>query len=280
MKEFYPNDCELDHPGGPDVDPLRAPYFQVLRHTWNKDGIVRIPAVYAGPQLARLSSLLTNSAESGATASRAGTCGLLGSSSSVRALALSDPALSLARELIGGAARPVKAALFDKVAAANWTLPWHQDLTVALRPVAEVPWSSSWPGFSRWSVKSGVTHAEAPLGLLERMVALRLHLDDCDARNGPLLVVPGSHRRGKLDAAARRDLPGELGVRLCEAKTGDVVAMHPLLLHRSEPAEDPSHRRVIHLEYAAAPLPEGLTWCYDPLAQVRGRPPGTSRLPA
>ncbi len=132
MKEFYPNDCELDHHGGPDVDPLRAPYFQFLRHTWNKDGIVRIPAVYAGPQLARLRSLLTNSAESGATASRAGTRGLLGSSSAVRALGLSDPALSLARGLIGGAARPVKAALFDKVAAANWTLPWYYD------PMAQV----------------------------------------------------------------------------------------------------------------------------------------------
>ncbi len=279
MKEFYPNDCELDHRYGPGVDTLRAISSQALRRTWNKDGIVRIPAVFAGSQLARLRSSLTNSAEFGATGSRAGTRELLGSSSAVRALALSDPVLSLARELIGAAARPVKAALFDKVAAANWTLPWHQDLTVALRPVAEATGSSSWPDFSRWSVKSGVTHAEAPLGLLERMFALRLHLDDCGARNGPLLVVPGSHRRGKLDAAARRSLPGELGLRLCEAKTGDVLAMHPLLLHRSEPAEDPSHRRVIHLEYAAAPLPEGLTWYHDPMAQVGGRPPDTSRLP-
>ena len=274
MKEFYPNDCEADHRDGPGADTVQAILSQTLRRSWNKDGIVRVPAVYAGPQLARLRSTLANAAGSGATASRAGTRGLLDSSSAVRALALSNPAVSLARGLIGGAARPVKAALFDKVAGANWTLPWHQDLTVALRPVAEAPGALSWRGFSRWSVKSGVAHAEAPLDLLERMVALRVHLDDCDALSGPLLVVPGSHRRGKLDAAARRKLPAELGIRLCEAKTGDVLAMHPLLLHRSKSAENPSHRRVIHLEYAAAPLPEGLTWYYDPIAQAGGRPRG------
>jgi hypothetical protein len=268
MKEFYPNDCEMDHHDGPAAGNACAILSPTFRRIWIEDGILRVPAAYSQTRLATLRSSLTDLATCGASATRAGTRGLLGRSGAVRALAISEPALTLARGLIGGAARPVKAALFDKVADANWTLPWHQDLTVALRPVAEAPGSSSWPGFTRWSVKSGITHAEAPRDLLDRMVALRLHLDDCDARNGPLLVVPGSHRRGKLDAAARRDLPAEVGVRLREAKAGDVLAMHPLLLHRSGPAENPSHRRVIHLEYAAAPLPEGLAWRYDPMAET------------
>jgi hypothetical protein len=36
--------------------------------------------------------------------------------------------------------------------------------------------------------------------------------------------------------------------------------MRPLLLHASAPAKNPRHRRVIHLEYAANPLPGGLQW--------------------
>ena len=265
MKEFHPSDCEFDHSneaaaGSPGAVPSPA-----LRNLWVEEGILRIPEAYGRPRLAALRTALADAAEPGASTKRAGDRGLLERSQPVLELAVSDPALGLARALIGGAARPVKATLFDKLAGANWTLPWHQDLTVALQGVAEVP------GFSRWSRKSGVTHAEAPLGLLKRMLALRIHLDDCDAENGPLLVVPGSHRRGKLAAAARRDLPSELGVRLCAAKAGDVLALHPLLLHRSVPAERPHHRRVIHLEYAAAPLPLGLAWRYDPLAEIGGR---------
>ncbi len=263
MKEFYPSDCEMDHfnPAATcTADEILSPD---LRARWAEEGILRISGVFKPPQVAALKASVM--AEPGAAARRAGDRGLLARSRPVRALGVSDPALALARALAGAAARPVKATLFDKTEGANWTLPWHQDLTVALRQPADAP------GFSRWSRKSGVTHAEAPLGVLKRMVALRIHLDDCDAGNGPLLVVPGSHRRGKLSAAARRELTAAPAARPCTAEAGDVLAMHPLLLHRSAPAEAPSHRRVIHLEYAAAALPAGLTWRYDPLAETGGR---------
>ena len=36
--------------------------------------------------------------------------------------------------------------------------------------------------------------------------------------------------------------------------------MRPLLLHASSASQSPRHRRVIHLEYAADPLPGGLVW--------------------
>jgi hypothetical protein len=41
---------------------------------------------------------------------------------------------------------------------------------------------------------------------------------------------------------------------------GGVVVMRPLILHASSPAVSPSHRRVVHLEYAAEDLPGGLAW--------------------
>jgi hypothetical protein len=36
--------------------------------------------------------------------------------------------------------------------------------------------------------------------------------------------------------------------------------MRPLALHASSPATAPHHRRVIHIEYAPAPLPAPLRW--------------------
>ena len=41
--------------------------------------------------------------------------------------------------------------------------------------------------------------------------------------------------------------------------------IRPLLLHASSAAESPRRRRVVHLEYAADPLPGGLDW-FEPVA--------------
>jgi len=39
-----------------------------------------------------------------------------------------------------------------------------------------------------------------------------------------------------------------------------VILMRPLLLHASSAATEPRRRRVVHLEYAAGPLPGGVEW--------------------
>lgn len=97
----------------------------------------------------------------------------------------------LVREVLGEDAFAVRGLFFDKVPGANWSLTWHQDVTIA---VAERHDTS---GFGPWSVKAGVTHVHAPAEVLARMVAVRIHLDDCPAENGALQVIPGSHRMGK-----------------------------------------------------------------------------------
>jgi ectoine hydroxylase-related dioxygenase (phytanoyl-CoA dioxygenase family) len=144
--------------------------------------------------------------------------------------------------------------LFDKAPAANWKVPWHQDTAIAVAERVEVP------GFVGWSVKDGVTHVHPPVEILERMVALRIHLDDCGPDNGPLRVLPGSHRHGKLDEAQIEHWRQTTAEVRCCAMQGDVLVMRPLLLHASSPAKAPSHRRVIHLEYACGALPNGMRW--------------------
>ena len=44
------------------------------------------------------------------------------------------------------------------------------------------------------------------------------------------------------------------------AAVGSVLAFRPLLLHASSAAVTPSHRRVMHLDFAACDLPYGLEW--------------------
>jgi ectoine hydroxylase-related dioxygenase (phytanoyl-CoA dioxygenase family) len=91
------------------------------------------------------------------------------------------------------------------------------------------------------------------------MVALRIHLDDCPAANGALAVIPGSHLQGKLGDVALGELPRD-GYVPCEAAAGDVLAMRPLLVHRSSPAEVPARRRVVHVVYAAGQPGEKVRW--------------------
>lgn len=172
----------------------------------------------------------------------------------IQALASSPRISSLASAVLGINAYPIKAILFDKTAKANWKVAWHQDLTIAVaakKPVA---------GFGPWSEKAGIPHVQPPVEILENLLTLRIHLDDCNADNGALKVIPKSHLDGKLDSETIHSLKQTGNVHVCTAKAGDVLVMRPLLLHSSSPAVQPSHRRVLHVEYSALNLPGGLKW--------------------
>lgn len=149
---------------------------------------------------------------------------------------------------------PVRGILFDKLPGANWKVPWHQDVTVAVRERRDVE------GFRNWTVKDGIPHVHPPVEVLEGMVALRLSLDDCTPANGPLRVVPGSHRRGRLPKPEVLRLGHSGPEVVCCVPAGGAVLMRPLLIHASSKAERPGHRRVIHLEFASGILPGGLEW--------------------
>lgn len=161
------------------------------------------------------------------------------------------------RSVLGKGARPVRALLFDKTPDANWKVPWHQDLSVAVAERRDVG------GFTGWSLKEGVWHVQPPADLLGRMITLRLHLDDCGPDNGPLKVIPGSHREGRLSRERIEWWKTRGEVVECHVQAGGALLMRPLLLHSSSPATKPSHRRVLHVEFAAEPLPEGLRWAEE-----------------
>lgn len=176
----------------------------------------------------------------------------------VEELAASPKILGLLEELFGAKPIPLRSIFFDKTPKANWLVPWHQDLSIAVKQRIDLR------GYGPWSMKDGVPHVQPPFEVLEVMVTIRLHLDDCDESNGSLRVIPGSHRLGRLDTASIAQLRLRQKEVTCAVRSGDALLMRPLLLHASSEASAPAHRRVIHLEYAACPLPDGLEWAEVP----------------
>ena len=172
----------------------------------------------------------------------------------VRTLAGSPALLDLVEAATGAPSFAVRGLLFDKTTSANWSVAWHQDLTIAVRERVDAP------GFGPWTVKAGITHVRPSVEVLTRMLTVRVHLDDCEAGQGPLRVLPGSHRDGRLDAEATRDRLNTVPAVSCLVPRGGVILMRPLLLHASSAATEPRRRRVIHLEYASRPLPGGVEW--------------------
>ena len=159
----------------------------------------------------------------------------------------------LVTPILGEEAFAARAIFFDKVSGANWALGWHQDRVIAVTEKGEAP------GFLAWGQKAGVWQVQPPPEIMAAMVAVRVHLDDCHADNGPLRVLPGSHRHGWLDNEIDR-WKCEVESVTCQTDAGGAVTMCPLILHASSKAASPSHRRVIHIEFASQELPGGLQW--------------------
>jgi len=101
--------------------------------------------------------------------------------------------------------------------------------------------------------KGGVLHAAAPAAALAQVIALRVHLDDSTAENGPLRVVPHTHARGVLSRAQIEVLAASGRAVECLAAAGGVIAMRPLTVHASSKARGDRPRRVLHVEFAATP---------------------------
>lgn len=165
-----------------------------------------------------------------------------------------NPLTAIATSLIGEAAFPVRAVVFDKTPDANWSVAWHQDRTIAVRERVETE------GFGPWSSKDGICHVAPPVDLLAGMVTLRLHLDDCAVDNAPLKVALGSHRQGFVAADQATRVAEAHTVLSCIAEAGDVWAYSTLILHASKRSLGSGRRRVLQVDYAVQPLPGRLEW--------------------
>ncbi|HXI83588.1 MAG TPA: phytanoyl-CoA dioxygenase family protein [Verrucomicrobiae bacterium] len=174
----------------------------------------------------------------------------------VQSAAHSPEVRSIVESILGPDAFAVRGLFFDKNPQANWMVGWHQDRTIAVRERHETP------GFTLWTIKSGVHHVQPPVSILKEMLTIRLHLDETDESNGPLRVIPGSHHAGLIPEEDAEIWVNRCNPVICSVERGGAVVMRPLLLHASSKATNPSHRRVLHIEFASQPLPGKLNWAF------------------
>lgn len=212
-----------------------------------QQGYCTLPKVLSSETCSDLSNLLPSH-------DRAGVRNLFQRVPALQMMIHSDSIRAVADRILSPNAFAVRALLFDKSPSANWYVSWHQDLTISVKGKHEIE------GFGPWSEKEGIVHVQPPASILRRMATLRLHLDDCPVDNGPLQVIPRTHLMGIIDARKLQEVLQQTEPVSCCAAAGDCVAISPLILHASQKAANPRHRRVLHLEFADAELPRPLEW--------------------
>jgi Phytanoyl-CoA dioxygenase (PhyH) len=214
----------------------------MLRETIENDGFAIVPAVLERQEILSVIEKLSNAPLRHA---RAGARHLM-ANQLVAALANDPRLLGIARGILGAFAFPFRATLFDKSPRGSWLVVWHQDTALPLRERQDVP------GWGPWSVKEGINYAHAPTHALNQVLALRIHLDDSTEHNGPLRVLPGTHKLGVLTDDEVSQLAAERSPVDCVVPQGGVLAMRPLIIHSSSKSQAEIPRRVLHIEYASS----------------------------
>jgi ectoine hydroxylase-related dioxygenase (phytanoyl-CoA dioxygenase family) len=164
----------------------------------------------------------------------------------VTSIASCSTLMALACDVLGRGAFPFRATIFDKSPNVNWLVVWHQDTALPLRRRLDMP------GWGPWSTKEEIIYAHAPAEVLSQVLALRIHLDDSTADNGPLRVLPGTHLFGVLNDEQIHQFSEQVSPIECPVPRGGVLAMRPLLVHASSKSRSEVPRRVLHIEYAAS----------------------------
>jgi len=108
--------------------------------------------------------------------------------------------------------------------------PWHQD-------------------FNQWYRQDGMRTPCA--------VVAGIFLDDVNASNGPLLMIPGSHKRGhvvnpddiEIPAPVVADAASESGIVPLMGPPGTLVLFDCLIIHGSAPNISPWPRRIFYLNF-------------------------------
>jgi hypothetical protein len=144
---------------------------------------------------------------------------------------------------LGDEAVPVDATFLDKRSDANWAVPAHQDVVVPIPAGAELA------GVRNIRHRHGIQYGEPAEQVLQELLALRVHFDDAGAGNGGLSIADGSHLLGRLSDAEIRQMRPE-SFRSYDCRTGDVLLVRPLAVHRSARSVLDQRRRVLQILYA------------------------------
>ena len=170
----------------------------------------------------------------------------------VNGIVFNDTLKAVINNVFGGGYFAVKSIYFDKPEKSNWFVAWHQDLTISVNK------KNNLPGYGPWTIKQNQFAVQPPLNILQNNFTIRIHLDDTDEGNGALKVIPGSHLK-EIYRPETIDWDRETEAACC-VNAGGIMIMRPLLLHASNRTTNNKPRKVIHIEFSNAELPQGLQW--------------------
>jgi ectoine hydroxylase len=154
-----------------------------------------------------------------------------------RRLASHPRVVEPAEEILGERAHLFQSRLNVKqpFRATGW--PWHQD-------------------FNQWHRQDGM--------VTPRAVVAGVFIDDVNACNGPLMVIPGSQKRGHiinaesmdLDESVVQEAAEEAGIVPLMGPPGTVVLFDCLIIHGSAANITPWPRRIFYLNFAPLSMRE------------------------
>lgn len=112
-----------------------------LKNEIDKFGFAKTSKILSENQIEKLISSLSELEFSSAIREKNGATygvrNLLNLAPEISELAQSEEVKSLISIISGENAKPVRAIFFDKTPNANWKVPWHQDLTIAIKDKRE-----------------------------------------------------------------------------------------------------------------------------------------------
>ncbi|MFY0593402.1 phytanoyl-CoA dioxygenase family protein [Roseivirga sp.] len=145
-----------------------------------------------------------------------------------------------------------KAIYFSKPLDQNWFVSYHQDLSINVKNYTESK------EYKHWIERSNSYSVRPYLEILQKTITLRIHIDTCNESSGSLKVLSGSHLSGvKKSESIHKE---QFEEKFCNANTGDVLLMKPLLFHASNKTTIPNRRRIIHIELCNKELKDSLEW--------------------
>ena len=217
-------------------------------HRFDNDGYAVLPGILTNDMCEEISSMLTLLGDKGI-----GARGLLNMPWCARLAQLLRHHPTIAASLPCDAVA-VQCTYFEKSKDQNWLVPIHQDLSIPVKRKVDEP------ALTGWSEKEGSIFVHAPQLILRDLVAVRLHVDECGENDGPLRIVPGSHRVGRLTNVDAMKVRDKLGEVVCTVEKGGALLIKPLVLHASSKSSGKSRRRVLHFVFGPRILPFGLRW--------------------
>jgi len=221
-----------------------------------KKGFAVINSVYTDDELARIISVIENIEVSGDTFRKSADLfairQFLKEVPGTLPLLLNDTLKEVISSVFGNDYFVVKSIYFYKPEASNWFVAYHQDLTISVDRKVEIN------NYGPWTVKQNQFAVQPALSILENIYTIRIHLDETNQDNGALKVIPNSHSK-QIYRPETIDWDTETEA-ICNVNKGGIMMMKPLLLHSSGRTANNSRRRVIHIEFSSAQLPEPLQW--------------------